>query len=706
MLDLGDIGALRVLIGGDTSELVKALEDADKSLTKHTRSMEAAIDGAAKYALAVTAAGAAIVAGFVAKSLESIDASAKLERQLRATSEGFETLSRAAKLAGLDHDMTIAAVRKLDVAIGEAAMRNEQYSSTFDRLHINIQELSRLDVDKRVQAVNDAIRTYIPRAEQAAVATQLFSRHMGAAMASLGGEDFKTAAEEVNALGLAVSKVDSATIERVNDQFSVLESVVKTAANRVTIALAPALDDITKRLRQAALDSHGFKDEIDAALKRAVEGAAFFLDVMRGLSVVVKMAELAFQSLAFAALATFGTIVKGYTELANLLPGIEIDYNDTFLGVLTTQAGARIKETAGELEKLANTPMPGASLIKWFEDVKKTSISVSEEMNAARKAATGDPSGRAPATEAEKARILALREALSTQEEVEELHNKKMLDDLRKLHKDQLITDADYEDLKLREARRHEKALADIYNEKNEPLIAFKTAKLKEFNALKDSLTDEKDLEQRAYEEKLAVLSQAHTDEFTTDAEHKALLEEAERQHWANLQQIRENSLSDLTKFTKWAFSDQTNHVLGELANLTAGAAQQNRAMFEANKIFGISSAIVNAYVGISKTMSTYPYPLNIAMAAAHAVAAFAQVNAIRSAQFQGGGGGSAPSIAGSTPAPATTNVQSGAPGGAGQSQSTIVNLNGDFFSRKQIRSLLEGLNEGGRDGGRILVSG
>lgn len=704
-LDLGDIGALRVLIGGDTSELVKALEDADKGISKHTRSMQAAIDGAAKYAIAVTAAGAAIVSGLVWKSIEAIDAQEKLGRQLRATSEGLETLRRAAQLAGIDHELITAAVRKLDVAIGEAAMRNESYASTFERLHLNIQALSKLDADKRVLAVNDAIRQYIPDAERAAVSTQLFSRHMGAAVASLGAEDFRTAREEVDKLGLAVSAVDGATIERVNDQMSTLGEVVRGVGNRITVALAPALDDVTDKIRQAALDSNGFKVEIDAALHRAVEGAAFLMDTLRGLRVVVKIGEEAFQELSNSAIYTFSMIVRGYTELANLLPGIDIDFNDTFLGVLTEQSHARLLETRKELVDLANTPMPGDSLIKWFDEVKKKSDAVSREMVETRKSAAGI-GGSAPATEEEKKRILALREALSTQEEIEDLHDKKMLEDLAKLHKQQLLSDSDYNDLVLREARRHQKAMADIYNEKNEPLLAMKASKLKEFNTLKDSLTDEKELEQKAYELKLATLSQARTDEVTTDAEHKELLQEAERQHWSNLQQIRESSLGDLTKFTKWTFTDQTAHVLGELANLTSGAAQQNRAMFEANKAAGIASAIINAYQGISLTMKTYPYPLNIGMAAAHAVAAFAQVNAIRSAQFQGGGGGSAPSVAGSTPAPATTNVQSGAPGGNGPTQSTIVNLSGDYFSRKQIRSLLENLNEGGRDGGRILVSG
>lgn len=705
MLDLGAIGALSVLIGGDTSGLLKALKEADDAVGKHTTSMRGLVDGAAKYATAVSAAGAVLVGALVTRSFEAIDAQAKLARQLRATSEGLETLGRAAQLAGIEKEAMTAAVRKLDVAIGEASQRNAAYADTFERLHLDIKKLSDMDVDKRVLAVNDAIAKYIPSAERASVATQLFSRHFGAAIASLGHEDIATAAEEVHKLGLATAEVDSQTIERMNDNLSTMNEVARGAANRIAVALAPAIDDIAQRIRQAALDSNGFKTSIDAALHRAVEGAAFLLDMMNGLKVVVKGVELVFQTLANSALYVFGTIVKGYTLLTNALIGTEVDFDETAIGILMQQANARMHETAKEFEEMAQAPTPGPRLIQWYEDVGKAAIATSNEVIKARKKISG-VGADAPATEEEKKRILAIREALSTQEEVEELHHKKMLTDLAKLHKQKLLSESDYNDLVLREAKRHEQSLADIYNDKNSGVMAAKAAQRQKLKDIQQSLKSEEAVEQEAYEDRLAALASAHTDELTTDEEHKAALAEAEFQHWANIRNIREAALSDLNKFTKWSFTDQTNHVLGELANLTSGAAQSNRAMFEANKVFGISSAIVNAYVGISKTLSTYPYPINIAMAAGHAIAAFAQVNAIRSQQF-GGGGGAAPSIAGSTPAPPVSPVSSGAPGGGTQnSQSTIVNLNGDFFSRKQLRSLLEGLNENGRDGGKILVSG
>lgn len=89
--------------------------------------------------------------------------------------------------------------------------------------------------------------------------------------------------------------------------------------------------------------------------------------------------------------------------------------------------------------------------------------------------------------------------------------------------------------------------------------------------------------------------------------------------------------------------------MLGEIAALTAGVAQNNKTLFKINKVAAIANAVIGAYEGISRTLAAYPYPINIGMAALHAAAAFAQVQAIRSTSFGGTGGGTTPSLAGTT---------------------------------------------------------
>jgi hypothetical protein len=88
---------------------------------------------------------------------------------------------------------------------------------------------------------------------------------------------------------------------------------------------------------------------------------------------------------------------------------------------------------------------------------------------------------------------------------------------------------------------------------------------------------------------------------------------------------------------------------LSELARLTSGTAQHSKTMFKINKIAAIADATVNTAKGVTKTLSEYPWPLAGILAAAHAAAGVAQVAAIQSTSYEGGGSGTTPSLAGST---------------------------------------------------------
>jgi predicted RNA binding protein with dsRBD fold (UPF0201 family) len=199
-------------------------------------------------------------------------------------------------------------------------------------------------------------------------------------------------------------------------------------------------------------------------------------------------------------------------------------------------------------------------------------------------------------------------------------------------------------------------------------------------------------------------LIRAHNEgKFATEEEWQAVMEEANRQHMERLKTVRERGLTDLQKFNRMSWQGQVQNVAGALESMTAGVAQHSRTMFNINKQAGIANAIVSAATGIAKTLAAYPFPINIAMAAAHAVAAFAQVQAIRSASFSGGGG-TAPSLAGGTPATPVTPV--GGSEKATPTQNMTVNLaGGEIFSRSTVIGLIEEFNKAHKDGARLVVT-
>lgn len=157
--------------------------------------------------------------------------------------------------------------------------------------------------------------------------------------------------------------------------------------------------------------------------------------------------------------------------------------------------------------------------------------------------------------------------------------------------------------------------------------------------------------------------------------------------------------------FSNQSMQDQATNVFGELAGITAGVAQHNRALFNINKVAGIANAIISMHTGVTKSLAAYPMPLAGIMAAVHAAAGLAQVAAIKSTSFQGGGSGAAPSNATAVPTPTT-------PAGGGQGASgggQVLRMEGldpsELYSGKMVRSLAEKLAEHQKDGGVVLFS-
>lgn len=95
---------------------------------------------------------------------------------------------------------------------------------------------------------------------------------------------------------------------------------------------------------------------------------------------------------------------------------------------------------------------------------------------------------------------------------------------------------------------------------------------------------------------------------------------------------------AELAEFEAKTGVEKTKHITGQLATQLQGAAKNSKKMFAMQKAAGIANALISTYQGAAKSMSAYPFPINIGMAAASVAAGMAQVSAIRAQSFDGGG--------------------------------------------------------------------
>lgn len=671
------VGDLVVRIGADIAGLRKGVAQADASLKNLATGMRSGINVVGKYAAAFTALGATLGVVMVRRTMDAIDAQSKLARQLHATNVGLETVMRAADLAGIEHGKMEKAVKRLDIAIGNALGGNKAAAEAFERLHLSAAEVSKMDADERIRAINVALMEFVPAAERAQVMGVLFGTKVAHALMEIDAATLGDAREEVEALGLALSEVDTRTVERANDAMSVIGETARGVANKIVAELAPGIMVISEKFREVAIETNGFQGVVTRVFTAAAKATALFADGLRGLQIVFKGLEVIGTGFGATVIDVVKDVGKGVAFLLdkiiedinaaivelNTFPGVDIELlspassSEFMKGLETLSAAMREQITIvrGEMHDLAMQEMPSQMLERFLARVKEVAAETSEEMNKAQAAIAagggepGDGGGE-------------LSEVTVGVEK-----------------------------------RDEEEADRRAY-------LASRLATLRE------SLQEEADAENEAYELKRALLAESFESALISQAEHDALLEDLEQQHQDRLTAITTQSLQERIDAEKSAGVKRVGLVLDTFQQMTAGVAQHSKALFQLNKVAAIADALVNAKAAV---VGAYKFGANIggpvlgaAFAATAAATTAAQIAAIKSTQFQGGGAGTAPSIAGTTPAPAVSPV-----GGAGMSaqQPQRLAIEGidpnSLFSGRAVRELAERLKQHMEDGGEVVFA-
>jgi len=369
-------------------------EAGKRGFGKASREMEIANARLARFARrAKIAAGimaaAAVAAGIamVRSSLQTIDEQAKLAASLRTTTASMQVLARAADLAGVSQGEVEQATIMMTKSLSQAAQGTGPAVKALDALHLSAADLAKLPIDEKMAAIQDAIAKFIPTAQQAAVASQIFGSRAGLIFTRIDSATLRQATQDVADFGVAVSESDAAQIQRTNDALSRMGLLWRGIANQLAVAAAPALEAIANAM--AAIG------KTTGPLGRAIKGlfnhigeiatiAATFAAVLGGRLVIslasaalgIKGVSISLVALRGALIRTgigaliigageliywFGRLVKGaggFGEAMRLLKDVAIEVWERIklggksLGAALSSVWARIK--AGWLTMLAN----------------------------------------------------------------------------------------------------------------------------------------------------------------------------------------------------------------------------------------------------------------------------------------------------------------------------------------------------------------
>ncbi|RAP38949.1 phage tail tape-measure protein, partial [Rhodovulum viride] len=163
---------------------------------------------------------------------------------LGTTVKSVQVLSRAGDLSGVAMGTVEQATKDLTRRLSQAATGTGPAVEALKRLNLTAGDLLAMPLDARVEAINAAILDFVPAAQQAAVAGQLFGEEGSIAMSRIDPATLRQAARDVEDFGVVVSELDADNIESANDAVSRLGLVATGLGNSLAAAAAPGIEQL------------------------------------------------------------------------------------------------------------------------------------------------------------------------------------------------------------------------------------------------------------------------------------------------------------------------------------------------------------------------------------------------------------------------------------------------------------------------------
>lgn len=325
-----------ILITGDASGAVKATkltrEEMDKLNSTTRKANKAAKDHndtikkmsgiaatGAKALAGLGAAGAAAMAAIFQSTRGPIDELGKLSRRLGTTTEKLAGLQLAAEFNGASANTLSTALEKMQKRLGEAADGTGQAKAALDKMGLSTSELLKLDAAEQFKVIADSISGLDTQAEKAAATADIFSNQGLKLLNTLeqGADGLNAITEEAKRYGIALNAVDVAKVEAANDAMLRAEKAIDGAKNKITVGLAPVVEELANRFANMAAESDGFSDVIKTGFEGAVNIAGVFADGMRGIEVVIKGVEVAALGFTSAFAGALSVLTEGVVAHGN-----------------------------------------------------------------------------------------------------------------------------------------------------------------------------------------------------------------------------------------------------------------------------------------------------------------------------------------------------------------------------------------------------
>lgn len=624
-------------------------------------------------------------AALTKSAFASIDALAKTADKIGVTTTALSGLRHAAELTGVSANTMDMALQRFTRRTAEAAIGTGEAKDALKELGLDARELTQIGTDQAMLRVADAMGQIPAQADKVRLAMKLFDSEGVALVNTLaaGSDGMKEMMVEAEVLGLAVSRIDAAKIEQANDAVTKMQGLSTGLFNQIAVKVAPVMTKLVTGWVDSAKGANGFGDAVDNAMTHAVKIVGVFANGIHGIKVLFQGLVVASTAFADGFWGALSLLDKGVTSLANTIvdgllyplrkvlelaaalgsdmaveglnaiEGVGVSASST-LSSIRDQAKSNLSEAVAAFQELALTPMPSGELEKWVAVAVKSAGEIAASTTAAAQGGVSsqpEEGTSLPATavassiEARLSTVQAGIDAERTLLAEWYATERSML--VAKLDANKL-TEAGYA-VGILQLRQDTADKAAALNEKASVSSAAALAASLEAGLAtrQDGIAAERELFAEWYEtEHAALVSQLEAKKLT-EAGYSVAITELRQRTADKAVEISRKAAKEMSDAQKWAAKttgDKSKEILGFLSEQTSGMAKESRKAFELNKAVSLAQALISGYEAVQNAYAwgtKVGGPLGGAAAATLATAAtLVQVNGIKNASYQGGGGG------------------------------------------------------------------
>lgn len=438
----GAVGAINVKVSADATGFNASMNKVGSKVAATSKRVRASANTYAKWGAVAATAALTVGAAMVKNQMKVLDALAKTSDALGVQQKQLQALQHVAELTGTGAAQLSVNLERMQRRIGEVARKGGQAAAALSEIGVSASEMIELPADQQLVRISQAMVGVTNSSIKASIAMDLFGRdgvRMLKMMEQLGQNGIAPTVAELEALGVSLSRLDTAKVEQANDALFRTKQVTDGVVNQIAIKLSPLITQMGEDFLNAAKEGEGFGSTIDSVMSKSAVVVGVFADALHNIKIIFKGLEIAGKTMGLAVVkvmqgALLGVqmfIDKSISSINNLIDNINVISGAGISSIERFELGAvqsfanlaesgkeQIASLVTEMHNMAMTQLPSDQFDAW--------VAKAEAAATAAATANGDGSGSTVGlSDADKVKmqekLTAISESLMSETELKRL---------------------------------------------------------------------------------------------------------------------------------------------------------------------------------------------------------------------------------------------------------------------------------------------